>query len=393
MGDEGFLFDRELKLNIVKIKYIALLIVLCGSLLASAMPLYYPNAVSPTYKIPALTVGAGGSTSLSRESFRVLDIKGQTVIGEMTGEDFISNIGGVYTEIPGSGEPLNFVEDPYVRNLRIRKSGANIVLEWDIPSEAPLTVSYYVYMLYDNFINALPGWSTGLNVGRVASWPHPDEVSGGSPQVYYRVLSTSDRNQLLNKVAVGKININLQRYWNLLSAPFDTSPYRTANEVLGANFGMGDEVWLYDPVTKFKTLNFRDGAWTEGSSNFIDAGKGMWLFKNTLPASPSPERVLTVAGRIKSLHNERIVQAWNLTGDPLTTNFANCRDAGLDPVTAIPATNKPATGDEIWKYTPPFSTHSYSGGWSPDTPIERTRGYWYFRNTANPFTWEATSRY
>lgn len=363
-------------------------------IIANAAPL-----TGGAYTIPSLTISSGGSNNLTGGTYKMVDIKGQAVIGSSTGGTYGLGLGGIYGEVvagggegPG-GEVISWRTDPFVENLRIRKNGPDIVVEWNTTKPAGWT--FRVFKRIGNFENAVANWqgessTSGIPVvstGSLVAYTDSGQVSAGDDQVYYRVLSSNTKSDLINMVSVGKVNANLQRYWNLLSIPFATSG-RSVNEMLGGYFGLGDEAWFYDPITKFKTMNFNPSAgnWTDGNTNYISTGEAFWLFKNTMPTS-GPETKLTTIGLVRSYHKKPISQYWNLAGCSLSKNFADLSSAGF-------AAPKPVTGDEIWKYISSFTTLSYgASAWTPDSSVEKTRGYWYFRNVATPFTWEATSDY
>jgi len=182
---------------------------------------------SESYAIPSLTISSGGSASMESENYRMQDIKGQAVTGYSSSDSYGMGLGGMYGEVPMvMPAPEVWSEDPHVRNLRIRRSGSDIVVEWNKEPDT-YTGSFYVFRRVGAFENLPTNWNRGIDVGNNVSYTDAGQVGDGDDQVYYRVLSTSEKNALVNKVAVGKVNVALEASGlKLVTCPFNDGKFR-----------------------------------------------------------------------------------------------------------------------------------------------------------------------
>ena len=299
-----------------------------------------------TYTIPSLTISSGGSNNLSGGTYKMIDIKGQAVIGSSIGGTYGLGLGGIYGEVvaatgevvvipttPIEGMVLN--EGPVILNI-VRESetaGSAIKITWKInTTEFPayladnpvdiyyLTGSgsgeYTVNAGYVKVVNSnafVPGALTGSVSVPLKEVTINDQVGRGSPELYFKGLiagsapTVTGDYGLAGAVAAGKINMDLNgttstQGKNFLSVPFLITPESTLAIALGdgsdAPWTNGDLVqFKFRPSPAYQTAEYKDGVWKDSANTANPPPFGMEPNKGYVFVVKAP-KVLCAVGKV-----------------------------------------------------------------------------------------------
>jgi len=210
--------------------------------------------------------------------------------------------------------PEVWEEDPHVRNLRIRRFGSDIVVEWD--KEPPdYTGNFYVFRRVGAFENLPTNWNDGINVGNNVSYTDTGQVGGGNGQVYYRVLSTSDKNALVNKVAVGKVNVVLEASGlKLVTCPFNDGK---VSFVFPGQMADGVSYKLYPRSGSGLDVVTVTRAGVSGQDFNVVPTVGFWIRNESANSV-----VITFCGSLEAPYQKDLASL-DLTGNPLPASLAS----------------------------------------------------------------------
>ncbi len=300
---------------------------------------------------------------------------------ESNGTIFIPGLFGLF----GAGEYTGFVEDPNVQNLRIRRSGANVVVEWDTNNSS---ARFWVFKLAAPFENAAANWTQVLASTANTSYTDANQVGAGNSQAYYRVISNSNQANVNNKVAVGKVNVDVTVGWNLISTPL-LQPNGSLDQILGVDdFVDNDQVLIWNRAQQnfspSQMANFSGGTW--GDAVAAERGQGYGMNIVEIPNQPAT-RTLTILGNVGGEEFAgTLVTNWNQIGFPF--NYA----ASLNNASGLLA-GQANVNDQLLEWLPaeahfkvPASTFNGTA-WSEDVVLQPGIGFGYNR-TGGQLVWQ-----
>lgn len=264
------------------------------------------------YSIVIPTVSSGGSISMEAGGYKVMDIKGQTVIGVSSMGANSVQLGGVYGEVGAGGiriggapigtVPLYISRDGTTANIKITweasiknpqffiRSGGGIGVYTSDEGWVPIA-SYSDPAEFDNI--TVSGLSDGVLI-------HQGQIGGGVAEVYYKAIqpgidpagrNTDTRaSNLASAWAVGKVNISISRRgtngWNFVASPFkDRDIAEALYAKTSANFSDDDELRIWSETDKefIGTVKRSGGAW---QSFMLTRGKGYYFYRAVETPSP-----------------------------------------------------------------------------------------------------------
>lgn len=267
---------------------------------------------SPNYALPSHAVSSGGEEEMSSPNYKLQDIKGQGVIGAGSSTNYGGELGVIYTLLPEG--PMGWLEDPHVRNLRIRRSGADIIVEWDAE---PTTFAgpFYVYRKLGAFENDVAGWSSGIDNGSSTAYTDAGQVGAGDEQIYYRVLSVSDKSRLIYKVAVGKVNAALDASGlKLVTCPFNDG---IVSAVFPPQMAGGQQYKLYPRAGNGLDVVTVNASGVTGQDFAVSPTAGFWMRNESSDTSGSPiAAAVTFCGSLE-VPFQKDLATLDLTGNPL----------------------------------------------------------------------------
>jgi len=392
-----------------KKKSIAIFVLLIVFSWSLAIPGLATPMTGGSYSITSFTISSGGRTDLTSPTgnYKMLDNKGEPAIGWATASGNGLGLGAIYGEVVGwSMVPPGSREDPYVRNIRIRRVGPN---EGDA-----LRILFDLLGTYDGrriYLWRYPTTEAGTYQERASLWGNIDSatfpsgassdrsftVSGqvrtGDPQAYYRVESGGIGTALAGLPVVGKVNLRIlgNMKYSLISIPFiqeDNSWNTVFGDQLDAgNLTMAHLIFGWDG-TGFSYGIKRDAAGTW--SNFLDnmpCDRGLGYFVYSQPGTA--DRFPTIVGKVVSLEYEAWIgdTTYTLIGDPFPLRkdlkFADFGESGA-------TSGYLADADQIfgWDGTGYGLSNYFSGpgsSWSPiaaSTDLEVGKGYFYYVKTS-----------
>jgi len=300
----------------------------------------------------------------------MVDIKGQAVIGSMTGGTYGLGLGGIYGEVvAGGGEEggaISWIDDPHLTNLTISRDGNNAIIRWTkVPSD--YAGNYYLFWLERrDFENASTNWMGPQTItGGGNSFSDANQIGMGNDRVFYRVISANDKAQLINRPSVGKVNVSVTLGWNLVGVPFVPS---LVNDAIGTNFATGDQIWAWRSGDFIAPIQYNSTSSTWASGMAMISGEGFGLnIVNTDPGT-----VKTVIGKVSGdIVSKSIDIGWNLIADPFAKSLSG--DFGLNAAAGA------AVGDQIWEWRAGdfIAPIQYNGTAWPASQLNPGKGYGY----------------
>jgi hypothetical protein len=318
------------------------------------------------YSIPFMTIDGGGQT-LSSDGYEVLDMKGQSVIGESA--DGRVGLGGIYGLLSTAEAPVIISDAGLIHNTWIeRRPDGTIRLHWDY---TPGIVSADIWRLsgdgraFTSDTGEWPGAAIGVGVG-ATQFDDPTVRAMDGNNAYYRVVPAGTPQPNIfgsdpasgtpyNERTVGKIDVSLAANdLQLISMPMYSVP---ASETLSGQIPAGQEVTLYPQSGGgLDALPFRAGA-LAGDFDIIP-NRGFWI------QNDATARVITFVGRFINVETRDIANL-DLTGNPLPLDIESGVLGGGDSDLIYPQ-----SGGGL-------NVIRYSGGWVSPFTIGIGQGFWY----------------
>ncbi|MBU0671448.1 MAG: hypothetical protein KJ732_00300, partial [Candidatus Margulisbacteria bacterium] len=207
---------------------------------------------------------------------------------------------------------------------------------------------------------------------------HSNKVGRLPNEIYYKGLEnniTPDRiaEVLPTALAVGKVNIEIDHHYNLISTPLQ--PINSSlDSFIGSQLAEGDQIQSYDGNT-YIPATFTNGTW--GNPFRINLAEGYWIYRN------GERTIITLAGRVLNENStHQIATHYNLIGNPFPVLRTNLGVAGFSPV----------EGDQVYSFKEgDYRTSNFvDDAWDQTISLSSGNGYWYFRNS-NGIDWVLSS--
>ncbi|MFH1576531.1 MAG: hypothetical protein ABID35_03220 [Candidatus Margulisiibacteriota bacterium] len=349
---------------------------------------------SDNYMIPDLVVPAGGATEMTSDNYILQDSKG--FYGGEFSNGHVIQLGPIYvlgTGEVGEGPPVIEVP-PGTVLLNIERDRDDIKISWD-PQQYPNPQIFILDGIgTGQFTNNFVGQRQDSNwVPRVDQrienefdlrnladgiLIHSNKVGRLPNEIYYKGLEnniTPDRiaEVLPTALAVGKVNIEIDHHYNLISTPLQ--PINSSlDSFIGSQLAEGDQIQSYDGNT-YIPATFTNGTW--GNPFRINLAEGYWIYRN------GERTIITLAGRVLNENStHQIATHYNLIGNPFPVLRTNLGVAGFSPV----------EGDQVYSFKEgDYRTSNFvDDAWDQTISLSSGNGYWYFRNS-NGIDWVLSS--
>jgi hypothetical protein len=375
---------------------------------------------SESYSIVVPTISSGGSASMESGSYRMMDIKGQAVIGSGTSPAYSAELGGVYAEA-GAFAAEEGVPEGTVR-LYIARQGSDVKIYWTAPFAPeiyalaavgdPLSggnykdgATYYKQV----YPTTHADFSGQFDLSHVSEKYILHRAEAGSSfryrEVYYKGVVPGRSDRIGAAWAAGKYTYTLSPGFNLISYPFIAETPNTLDSLFGSQLNTGtkltaDRIMQKKGATTFSynwAYLFTDNQWHDGDTGSISTieaknidGYFVWV-KGT-------EKPVTLVGRVTSEAAYYIETGWDLIGVGFPAS-AGVETLGLQSAGAFAGSKLTADrimrkkSADLFSYYWAFLRSSDNRWIDGDTgsaftyPFQPPHGYFYWRKGSTPFPW------
>lgn len=292
---------------------------------------------TPTFAdaLDVLIISSGGTLDATATGYKLHDIKGQSVIGELSGANTIAYLGGIYlfgrNVIPGVW-PWGTV--PLYISREGDSVGSSVIMTWEVTAwDMGKVESPEVYILTGDGSGAFKtdpnSWTkaTGLKAN-TTTFVITDEsqVGTGNAEKYYKAVvptfaeqtvPASGQTCLHDAWAVGKVNINtINNKYVFCSVPFQISGETIVN-IIGGQLPNNTQVLYWDTSSPnpnncaYANPAVFSGLWT-GNLQKMQIGEGLLV-------RAEADKIFTIVGNInQGTFTDRVLSAnyYNIFGYP-----------------------------------------------------------------------------
>lgn len=349
-------------------------------------------------KIPALFVAPGGTLESFTSSYRLMDIKGQALVGKTSG-------GGISLEAGGTAFWRGEEAPPGTVRLSIERAadarGSAVRVRWASTRVPDIYMaSSYPGADWTRIVDGTAVPPSVISADFSPSSPteyidHRNQVGTGISQVYYKgLIAGNDMATFLSSAeAVGKFNWTCAQGFNLVSLPFRSFGTTEVAAVVGTQLPSAlstepsNNIYNYEEAAgaSYKA-SYISSAWSFTSPFRLNLSKGYWVEVNK-PQSPEPT-IVTVVGAVNEEASRSIIRGFNLLGSPLAASReveAARFTAGTPGAFSGTAVDP---GDQIYVYDPSATAVLTDGRFAFSSPFSLRvgRGFWYEAKKGGPYT-------
>jgi len=294
---------------------------------------------STSYKIPAVTISGGGEDQMSSHSYKMQDVKGQSVIGHGTTPTDDIGLGGTYTLLPPKVpfEPYPTLEaeledDGWIQETNITREGEDIKITWRYdPARGDTDVEIHASSgpgdEYDT-----SGFTLKSSVSRGVYQEVYAGIAHDGNNYYFRVVPAGSadifdpRN---NSITVGKVETQLPADKYVFIALSFQEEMVSLQGILGEQVGSGGDFLWWDELTSKHNGAKYSGAWVgDGKDKNLRMGEGFILRAQS-------DTSVALVGRFGTLKAPYVMSlvgnpGYNLIAYPYPTSVI-LEDTGITP--------------------------------------------------------------